>query len=127
MARLETEIANQRAKKADLESRSYREQLEQDAERETRAAQERLQSVDGEFAQLEADDLPPKARILKEQIEAKRKDKAVLEDQRETDQIERIVAARKFMALAFAGYGKQGKAIFDALLLPVPEKKGKAA
>lgn len=48
-------------------------------------------------------------------------------DQRETDQIKRITEARKFLGLAFAGYGKQGKAIFDALELPVPEKKGKAA
>lgn len=46
---------------------------------------------------------------------------------RETDQIERIVQARRFLGLAFAGYGKQGKSIFDALELPVPEKKGKAA
>ena len=48
-------------------------------------------------------------------------------DQRETDQIKRIVEARKFLGLAFAGYGKQGKAIFDALALPLPERKGKAA
>ncbi|WP_374393202.1 type I-E CRISPR-associated protein Cse1/CasA [Tabrizicola sp.] len=41
--------------------------------------------------------------------------------------IEAIVKARKDLGSAFAGYGKQGKAIFDALLLPVPEKKGKAA
>lgn len=46
---------------------------------------------------------------------------------RETDQINRIVMARKFLGLAFGGYGKQGKAIFDALELPLPEKKGKAA
>jgi CRISPR system Cascade subunit CasA len=48
-------------------------------------------------------------------------------DQRETDQIERIVTARKFLGLALAGYGKQGKAIFDALGLQVPDRKGKAA
>lgn len=48
-------------------------------------------------------------------------------DQRETDQIERIVTARKFLGLAFGGYGKQGKAIFEALNLPLPDKKGKAA
>ena len=48
-------------------------------------------------------------------------------DQRETDQIERIVTARKFLGLAFAGYGKQGRAIYEALQLPVPDKKGKAA
>lgn len=48
-------------------------------------------------------------------------------DQRETDQIKRIVEARKFLGMAFAGYGRQGAAIFDALLLPKPDKKGKAA
>lgn len=48
-------------------------------------------------------------------------------DLRETDQMRRIVEARKFLGLAFAGYGAQGKAIFDALCLPVPDKKGKAA
>lgn len=48
-------------------------------------------------------------------------------DQCETDRIKRIVDARKFLGLAFAGYGKQGKAIFDALELPVPDRKGKAA
>jgi CRISPR system Cascade subunit CasA len=49
-------------------------------------------------------------------------------DQRGTDQIERIVGARKFLGLAFAGYGKQGQAIYKALELPLPErKKGKAA
>lgn len=48
-------------------------------------------------------------------------------DQRETDQINRIVTARKFLGLAFGGYGKQGKSIFEALDLPLPEKKGKAA
>lgn len=48
-------------------------------------------------------------------------------DQRETDQIQRIVEARRFLGLAFAGYGKQGRAIFDALGLQLPEKKGKAA
>lgn len=49
-------------------------------------------------------------------------------DQRETDQIARIVEARRFLGLAFAGYGKQGRALFEALGLPVPEKKkGKAA
>lgn len=48
-------------------------------------------------------------------------------DQRETDQIERIVQARKFLGLAFAGFGKQGRAIYEALQLTVPDKKGKAA
>lgn len=48
-------------------------------------------------------------------------------DQRETDQINRIVTARKFLGLAFGGYGKQGKAIFGALDLPLPDRKGKAA
>lgn len=48
-------------------------------------------------------------------------------EQRETDQIQRIVTARKFLGLAFGGYGKQGKAIFDALELPLPDRKGKAA
>lgn len=48
-------------------------------------------------------------------------------DRRETDQIARIVEARKFLSFAFAGYGKQGKALFDALELPLPEKKRKAS
>lgn len=48
-------------------------------------------------------------------------------DQRETDRVEKIVAARKFLGLAFAGYGRQGAAIFDALEQPKPEKKRKAA
>nr|RDS94867.1 type I-E CRISPR-associated protein Cse1/CasA [Cereibacter sphaeroides f. sp. denitrificans] len=48
-------------------------------------------------------------------------------EQRETDRIQKIVEAGKFLDLAFAGYGKQGKAIFDALGLPLPEKKGNAA
>lgn len=48
-------------------------------------------------------------------------------DQRESDQIKRIVDARKALGLAFAGYGRQGKAIFDALGWPEPEKKGKVA
>lgn len=46
-------------------------------------------------------------------------------DRRETDQIRRIVDARRFLGLAFAGYGKQGKTIYEALDLPLPEKKGK--
>ncbi|TKD12523.1 type I-E CRISPR-associated protein Cse1/CasA [Rhodobacter capsulatus] len=47
---------------------------------------------------------------------------------RETDRMQEIFEQWKFLGLAFAGYGKQGKAIFDALNLPLPEKKkGKAA
>ena len=41
--------------------------------------------------------------------------------------MESIVEARKFLGLAFGGYGKQGKALFEALNLPLPDKKGKAA
>ncbi|MBS0126543.1 type I-E CRISPR-associated protein Cse1/CasA [Aestuariicoccus sp. KMU-90] len=49
-------------------------------------------------------------------------------DQRDTSAIKRIVDARKFLGMAFAGYGKQGKAIFQALGLEVPvSRKGKAA
>lgn len=49
-------------------------------------------------------------------------------DQRESDQIARIVEARKHLAAAFAGYGKQGREIFDQLgMEPPPVKKGKAA
>ncbi|MFP1643451.1 type I-E CRISPR-associated protein Cse1/CasA [Pontitalea aquivivens] len=48
-------------------------------------------------------------------------------DQRETDQIRRIVDARKFLSLALAGYGKPGRAIFEPLGLEPPQKKGKAA
>lgn len=48
--------------------------------------------------------------------------------QRDTGMIEKIVTARKFLGLALKGYGKQGKAIFDALGLEPPvAKKGKAA
>jgi CRISPR system Cascade subunit CasA len=48
-------------------------------------------------------------------------------DQRETDRIKRIVDARKTLSLAFAGYGRHGKMIFDAFGWPLPDKKGKAA
>lgn len=49
-------------------------------------------------------------------------------DRREADQISRIVEARKFLAGTFAGYGKQGKALYAALDLPPPAiGKGKAA
>lgn len=46
---------------------------------------------------------------------------------RDTKKIEQIVQARKFLALAFKGYGKQGKELFNHLELEVPVvKKGKA-
>ncbi|MGB3501848.1 MAG: type I-E CRISPR-associated protein Cse1/CasA [Mesorhizobium sp.] len=49
-------------------------------------------------------------------------------DRREIDQIERIVEARKFLAMTFAGYGKQANALYEALGLSQPvAKKGKAA
>lgn len=49
-------------------------------------------------------------------------------DQRPTDQIARIVDARKYLAAAFSGYGKQGREIFDNLGMdPTPTNKGKAA
>lgn len=49
-------------------------------------------------------------------------------DQREMSAIKRVVEARKYLGMAFAGFGKQGKAIFDALNLTLPiKKKGKAA
>lgn len=44
-------------------------------------------------------------------------------DQRESDKIRRIVDARKFLGLAFFGHSKQGKAIFNALDMPLPEKR----
>ena len=48
--------------------------------------------------------------------------------QRDTKRIAQIVQARKFLTLAFKGYGKQGKEMFGALGLEVPVvKKGKAA
>lgn len=48
--------------------------------------------------------------------------------QRDSRMIARIVEARKYLGLAFQGYGKQGKALFEALGLDVPVvKKGKAA
>lgn len=48
--------------------------------------------------------------------------------QRDSRMIARIVEARKYMVLAFQGYGKQGKALFEALGLEVPVvNKGKAA
>lgn len=46
---------------------------------------------------------------------------------RETDIIARIVKARGFLAAAFRGYGKQGAAMFDALMLEKPARKGRAA
>lgn len=46
---------------------------------------------------------------------------------RDTKKIEQIVQARKFLALAFKGYGKQGRELFNQLELEVPVvKKGKA-
>ncbi|TCM76392.1 type I-E CRISPR-associated protein Cse1/CasA [Rhodovulum steppense] len=49
-------------------------------------------------------------------------------DQRETDRIARIVEARKHLAGAFAGFGKQGRDIFTHLgMEPPAAKKGKAA
>jgi CRISPR system Cascade subunit CasA len=42
---------------------------------------------------------------------------------RETDQMQRLIEAWKFLGMAFAGHGKQGKAMFEALGLPPPEKK----
>lgn len=44
-------------------------------------------------------------------------------ERREIVEMQRIFTAWKFLGLAFAGYGRQGKAIFDALDLPLPEKK----
>ncbi len=47
---------------------------------------------------------------------------------RDMPAIKRIVDARKYLGMAFAGYGKQGQAIFNALGLELPvKKKGKAA
>ncbi|MCB1387905.1 MAG: type I-E CRISPR-associated protein Cse1/CasA [Rhodobacteraceae bacterium] len=46
---------------------------------------------------------------------------------RETDAIARIVQARGYLAAAFKGYGKQGGAMFDALGLDKPARKGRAA
>jgi CRISPR system Cascade subunit CasA len=46
---------------------------------------------------------------------------------RDTKKIEQIVQVRKFLSLAFKGYGKQGKELFNHLELEVPVvKKGKA-
>ncbi|WP_417209485.1 type I-E CRISPR-associated protein Cse1/CasA [Antarctobacter sp.] len=48
-------------------------------------------------------------------------------DQRDMPAIKRIVDARKYLGMAFAGYGKQGRAIFEALGLDLPvKKKGQA-
>ena len=44
-------------------------------------------------------------------------------DQRETDGIERIVKARKHLAGAFAGYGRQGRDIFEQLGIDPPVVK----
>jgi CRISPR system Cascade subunit CasA len=49
-------------------------------------------------------------------------------DQRETDIIARIIAAQRVLAGNFAGYGKYGRAIYEAMMMQTPaSKKGKAA
>lgn len=47
--------------------------------------------------------------------------------ERDTRDQAEIVAARRNLTAAFAGYGKLGQGAYQALGLPVPEKKGKAA
>jgi CRISPR system Cascade subunit CasA len=46
-------------------------------------------------------------------------------DQRETDQIARIVQARSFLSATFWGFTPYGEKLFDALDLPKPEKPKK--
>lgn len=48
-------------------------------------------------------------------------------DKDKPSEMERIVTARKFLGLSFAGYGKQGETLFNVLQLPLPDRKGKAA
>lgn len=49
-------------------------------------------------------------------------------DQRVSDQVQKIVDARKYLGLGFSGYGTQGKVLFQELGFEVPvSKKGKAA
>lgn len=48
-------------------------------------------------------------------------------DQRETDQIARVVQARGHLTATFKGYGKAGGALFTRLGLEVPARKSKAA
>lgn len=47
--------------------------------------------------------------------------------QREVQDIHKIVEARKFLNMAFSGYGKQGAAIFNALGIVVPVVKNRRA
>ena len=47
-------------------------------------------------------------------------------DQRETDVIQRIVAAQGWLAGCFKGYGKYGAELFPALQMELPAKKKKA-
>jgi CRISPR system Cascade subunit CasA len=48
-------------------------------------------------------------------------------DQREVMDIQKIVQARRTLGGTFAGYGKYGKLLFNALEMELPAKKGKAA
>lgn len=48
-------------------------------------------------------------------------------DQREVDVTARIVASRRALTAAFAGYGKYGDAMFGRLMLDKPARKGRAA
>lgn len=48
-------------------------------------------------------------------------------DQRETDQIARVVQARGYLGSTFRGYGKAGGELFTRLGMEKPAKKGKAA
>lgn len=48
-------------------------------------------------------------------------------DQRETDQIARVVQARGYLVATFRGYGKVGGELFTRLAMDKPAKKGKAA
>lgn len=48
-------------------------------------------------------------------------------DQRDTKVIEAIVAARRSLTATFAGHGKTGKQLFEALMMTPPARKGKAA
>lgn len=48
-------------------------------------------------------------------------------DQRDTSDIQKIVNARRSLTGTFAGYGKFGKLLFEALEMDVPKSIGKAA
>lgn len=48
-------------------------------------------------------------------------------DQRDTKSIQEIVSSHRSLMATFAGYGKVGKAIFEALMMVPPASKGKAA